>query len=364
MIQRSILFVDLNRFFGGGQLYLTQLTDLVAEGAEVFVICTNATLAEQLRSRSVRKVYYAPSVPGGRFVHLFVTVLICIFLSILKKIDTVWVNGIPETGVLPFAKMVGCFALVTRHLTLQKEELSWYRERKLLLAELVFRVSAPSADKIICVSQTVADDMSLIVSPEKLIVINNWIPSLSDESHSYNDIHSPMRLLFVGRLQKYKGVSTILSAMHRLRQARPDIPLRLEIVGEGRFKGVLETEAVGLDVVFAGFREDVANFYKNADIFINPSSGPEGLPLVSLEAMSFGLQCILSDLPVHKEISGNGEAALLFQGDNVGDLCDKLQALMLNPGLMPCYGRTARERIAKLHSQNSARKEYLRVLID
>ena len=58
-----------------------------------------------------------------------------------------------------------------------------------------------------------------------------------------------------------------------------------------------------------------------------PSLGPEGFGLVTSEAMADGLPCLISDLAVHREITNDGSAAMLFRSGDVEDLKGKLREL-------------------------------------
>jgi glycosyltransferase involved in cell wall biosynthesis len=164
-------------------------------------------------------------------------------------------------------------------------------------------------------------------------------------------------LLFVGRLEKYKGASLILEAMRGIEDR-----VSLTIVGDGPSRSELEKMDRGLDVSFVGFQTNTARFYEQADIFINPSVGPEGLPLVSLDAMSFGLPCVFSDIDVHREISEEGKSGVLFASGNVADLRAKISELASQPDLRRAYGRLAHSAILARHSPAVAQRAYLEQL--
>ena len=96
-------------------------------------------------------------------------------------------------------------------------------------------------------------------------------------------------LLYIGRLLKSKRVDQILKVHARVREQIPNA--RLAIVGEGPERERLEALArrLGLEnaVEFAGYRDDVERFYRNARTFLLASER-EGLPLVLVEAMCCG----------------------------------------------------------------------------
>lgn len=362
MKRPAILLIDLNMFFGGGQVYLLQLADLLEGRADLYAFCINEKVANLLREKGVRAISYPWALNSSKPVHMILCVFLCVWFRLFRGVNLIWANGIPDIAAMPVARLLGCTAFATRHLTLEIETLDWYRGLKRRSAEFLYRAFGGFAHKIVCVSQAVGDAMATIVSPDKLVVIQNWVTSLPESSHDYRISHEVIRLLYVGRLQKYKGASTILAAMRQIDSKGEPGRLSLTIVGEGRYRDELEGEAKGLNVVFAGFQPDPTPYYLSADIFINPSIGPEGLPLVSLEAMSHGLTCILSDLPVHKEITSDGQAALLFRAGDVDDLTRKFEELLASHSLFEHYGSSARQQIETKHAALSARERYLKLI--
>lgn len=109
--------------------------------------------------------------------------------------------------------------------------------------------------------------------------------------------------LFVGRLVPEKRIHDTISAY--LRKERRS---RLVIVGDSAgaegYMERLKSLADGRDsVIFAGYQygNHLEEFYSNARAYVSASE-LEGLPLTMLEALSYGLPCIASDIPPHKEI--------------------------------------------------------------
>jgi glycosyltransferase involved in cell wall biosynthesis len=263
--------------------------------------------------------------------------------------------------LMPWARLLGMRAMATRHLTLveNKPRLSWLRSG--WRVHFLYERLAPFAHRIVCVSDAVRESMKTCVPENKLIVIRNWIPRLPEPRTSDRST-MPLRLLFVGRLIELKGAHLLLDAMRHLAKKRGPAMASLVIVGEGDERAALEIAAQGLDVTFAGFHKDPSQFYREADVFINPSLGPEGLPLVSLDAMSYGLPCVFSNLPVHREITGNGQAALLFERGDAGDLARALEYLIDSPQSVTNYGQVARQIAGEMFTADFARRRYLEEL--
>jgi glycosyltransferase involved in cell wall biosynthesis len=80
----------------------------------------------------------------------------------------------------------------------------------------------------------------------------------------------------------------------------------------------------GAPIVLAGFLsgEPLKELYSNAGLFVLPSLY-EGLPIVLLEAMSFGLNIIASDIPQNREVGLRGER--YFNPHNPEDIAKKIR---------------------------------------
>jgi len=87
--------------------------------------------------------------------------------------------------------------------------------------------------------------------------------------------------------------------------------------------------------------------------------GPEGLPMVSLEAMAHGVPCIFSDLPVHREISAEGRAAALFKRGDSESLAQTLRQLLHDEDSRQNYGLAGRRLIEQKYSLRVAAQQYL-----
>jgi glycosyltransferase involved in cell wall biosynthesis len=359
---QKIALVDLGTEFTGGQSYLRNLISLLGADTELWLLKLSPRLTVPPEQTGVKTVNLGFAIKWGRPLQIPICMMVLAWLRVRRGLDAVWVNGYPEIALMPWARIIGCRAIATRHLTLLSDKPRWHWIRNGWRVHFLYERMAPAANKIVCVSEAVADSLRMCVGSDKLAVIRNWIPVLPDLAPPQNEEAKPLRLLFVGRLIHHKGLSLVLDAMRQIQALDRSGGLSLTVVGEGEDRAALEKAAIGLNVEFAGFRSETSSFYRRANLFVNPTLGPEGLPLVSLDAMSYGLPCIFSDLPVHKEISLNGQAALLFESGNTESLKSRIEDFLEAPQLISHYGRLARKTVEANHQAETARLRYVQEL--
>ncbi len=105
---------------------------------------------------------------------------------------------------------------------------------------------------------------------------------------------------FCGRLVRDKGVTELVGAIKLLREKRPDMPLKLFVIGNPEQRDALPEDTINFlkeskDVIFTGRVDysEIQNYYTVMDAFVLPSYR-EGFPTVVLEASAMALPVIVS----------------------------------------------------------------------
>jgi glycosyltransferase involved in cell wall biosynthesis len=128
-------------------------------------------------------------------------------------------------------------------------------------------------------------------------------------------------VLAVGRQEPPKGLDLLLRAVPALREANPSV--QVIVAGQpGRSSAELASIMNELDLAgsvrLLGHRDDIAELFCAADVFVLPSLR-EGMPGVVLEAMALEVPIVASDIAPVREALGDPSLAALFQpGDSAG----------------------------------------------
>jgi glycosyltransferase involved in cell wall biosynthesis len=157
-------------------------------------------------------------------------------------------------------------------------------------------------------------------------------------------------LLFVGRLDLYKGCDYLVRAVAAAIKELP--PVYLILVGIGPEKAGLRAIAkeLGIDsnTIFAGFvsDEDLPYYYAACDIFVLPSVSPlEGFGVVQLEAMACGKPVITTTIPGPSEVDTEGLATIHVPPRDIEALTDAITKLISNEDLARKMGEKGRRLV-------------------
>ena len=178
-------------------------------------------------------------------------------------------------------------------------------------------------------------------------VIPNWTatPDLLALNHERIRQAGPVRVLFLGWLERKKGIEELIMACRSL---APRHEFSLTIAGEGHYSEHARelVRELGLEdrVVFAGWLDEMAvreSLVRN-DILVLPSWS-EGLPNVMIEAMAAGLAVVATRVGTIPDYATDGEHAILVEPRNSSDLASALARLIEDPDLRARIARAGRE---------------------
>lgn len=139
-----------------------------------------------------------------------------------------------------------------------------------------------------------------------------------------------LNILFVGRLEKRKGLGDLLRAYRSIVDRVPRS--RLIIVGDGPLRGKVESFISRHrlpNVVMAGYVPDSVKprYYNSADVFCAPATGAESFGIVLLEALASGLPVVATEVPGYMSVLEPGRDSITVQPKNWRELAASLVIL-------------------------------------
>jgi len=153
-------------------------------------------------------------------------------------------------------------------------------------------------------------------------------------------------ILFVGRLNRYKGVHVLVSAFKQLKYKN----IHLHIVGEGKEQEELKKIAENHpDITFHGFvsENELIGLYRKANIAVVPSIWYETFGIVIIESFKYSTPVIASNIGGFPELVENGYNGFLFEAGNADDLKKILENIIVNPGELKRLSDNAFESVKK-----------------
>lgn len=263
-MQKKVLIISTTPFYGGGESFIVKTLDKIANNNVYFV--NNVDLCEKLEGKEVSM--FKSQIIASQILE------INSYLRKHKEIKNVIFNGGNTVFFLPFVQADN--KIYYRHTTNMCIENIFRRFFFILMWNFCYFF----ADRIIHVSNYSLNEQKLFRS--KALCIYHGV----DNDVPYIERSSVKSFLYVGRLDRTKGIDIIIDAFKKLSQN----DFVLDIVGNGELEEYVKAN-VCPNIKYWGFRSDVNPFYKRADAFITlPTNEAFGLTII--EAMRFSLPII------------------------------------------------------------------------
>lgn len=201
-------------------------------------------------------------------------------------------------------------------------------------------------------------DHSVIYNPVNIDKIRE-VKVNSSIRKEFNITNDEYMIVNIGRLIKSKGQLYLIRVMKKVIEKNEKI--KLVIVGKGNLKNKLKNEIKKLNlekhVFLAGFRNDIPELLKAADLFVFPSLW-EGLGIAVLEAMAAKVPIVASNIETINEYISDGEEAFLVDYNDANEMAYKILDLLNNSFLREKFVTKSYKKVNNWFSSEKIAKEY------
>lgn len=253
------------------------------------------------------------------------------------KADIIHIHAIGPALLVPYAKMLGMKVVFTHHgPDYDRDKWGFAAKTMLKLGE---RMGCMFADEVIVISDVIRNLIKRKYNRTSHVhLIYNGVsqPEICDYPEYFNElgIEKGKYILGMCRFVPEKNLHHLVEAFTKVKSRNEVEDIKLVLAGDTDFEDdysrSLREMARKNGVVLTGFikGKKLHSLLTNCLCYCLPSSH-EGLPIALLEAMSYGVKVIVSDIPANKEV-GLPESDY-FPVGNVDALTEKLKTVVNQP---------------------------------
>lgn len=200
--------------------------------------------------------------------------------------------------------------------------------------------------------EQITDSANVAISPDKGVDLELFRGD--SEKLEITDCEDEIKILYVGRLSKIKGLDYLIESFKSINEDYPNT--NLEIVGDGPIKKHLEKKIDDLGISdrvnIKGYieYEDLPKHYRSADIFVLPSLS-EGLSNVLMEAIACGLPVVTTDVGGNRELIKDRRGGYLVPPKNPVSIFKAIEKLIESPELRKEMGRFNKKYVEKFKEE-------------
>lgn len=340
----------------GLEVYVQEICTALARDYDITVFCRKRYCDVLTNAYEGVRVVHVSSI-NTKHLDAITYSLFATLRALTEGYDLFWYQALGPAITAYLPRIAGKNVLSTVH------GLDWKREKFGKLASAVLKAGEHAIVRC-------ADEIIVLNNSDRLHFLQQW----NRESHLINNgVDIPKRnrlhdaadrfalqdkgyIFFASRLVPEKNVHILIEAYNYLTTDK-----KLVIAGSGvhtssYVESLYDLAAGNENVVFVGHVQGdmLSELYSNAYCYVLPST-IEGQSIGLLEAMSYGLPCIASDIPENRE-TAHGEA-VYFEPGNALELAACLQVLIDDPNSAKLLGENALSTVKCEHDKTAMIRE-------
>lgn len=278
---------------------------LVRLGCKVTVLARSPYHSASVKSEWRRVRFVSLWAPKSKALEAIMHTFIGVLYAAIKRPDVLHIQAIGPGLLAPVARLLGLRVVVTHHGP-DYDRQKWGRFARFVL-HTGERFGICFSNERIVISEVIHQLVLKKYGVHSNLIPNGvGIPEIPDSKKAIEDIglQAGRYILLVSRIVSEKRHHDLIQAF-----LQADLPgWKLVIVGASDHpdtytQSVLDAAQSTASIICTGFQSGTIlnELYAHAGIFVLPSSH-EGLPIALLEALSYGLQVLASDIPANKEV--------------------------------------------------------------
>jgi glycosyltransferase involved in cell wall biosynthesis len=334
---------------GGVEKHVENLAvNLVKAGEDVLVYNRTNYRPEKLKHYQGVQIINLPTIGSKHLDAIVHTFLSIIHLS-TQKVDIIHLHSIGPALLAWLVKLIKPKTKLVFTFHCQ----DYYHQKWNAIARYMLklgeRMGHKCADEVIAVSKSLRS-----YSYRRYNRHVNYIPNAVEKANIMPakiikekwGLDKDTYIVSISRLVRHKGIHYLIEAYKKLNTDK-----KLVIVGasshtDDYVKYLHNLAKDNKNIIFTGLQNgDTLNeLFSNAYIFVQPSE-EEGLSISLLEALSFKLPIIASNIPANAEVLGGTN--VLFENKSVDNLKEKMTELIADQYLAASLSEKGKERVEK-----------------
>lgn len=292
---------------GGVETHCEELFPRIAAlGHDVTVIRRTPYVTPENNIKEYKGVHlHDVYAPRQKSIEAIIHTFLAIISAKRMNADVVHIHATGPSIMIPFARLLGMKAVMTHHGP-DYERDKWGRLAKMVI-KTGERMGVVFSNKVIVISKTISALVERKYGRKDTCLIYNGVtrsePSASTDFLEKLGVEPGKYVFSAGRFVPEKNFHQLIDAFTASGLSARGY--QLVIAGDSdhkdRYSESLKKQAKEAGVILPGFikGERLTQLFDNAALFVLPSSH-EGLPITLLEAMSHGLDVLVSDIPANK----------------------------------------------------------------
>ncbi len=365
------------QFYGGGETYQLTLSSLLSAHSYHPIIFSSSEKLLKSSKQSKISCQRAPFLKFQNWSGLKNLLLPFYFLwqlylyfwyrhqfKKLKPITVIIESRDDFLAATLAAKKLGIQTLWIDHMDFRSWVLQNVEQKyKNLIGKHILKV-ARTVDRIIFISDYERQFFEKLIKKTSLPPFQNLITIKNGAIDTFSEYQAipvtPKSLIYLGRLEDYKGIKELIAAFQEISSNHQDATLH--IYGTGPLADYCKQHQTS-QIIYHGFTDQPLAKVAAAEIFVLPSY-IEGLSLALIDATMLKKAIITTNIDGNPEVVQDSLNGLLVPAKDQQALARAMNKLLENPALVQVFARASREKYLRDFDFSKTIKEQLIPIIE